>query len=251
MELQLQNVGRIFVWEWAVKNVTTQLPGGTCLCLLGANGSGKSTLLNLMGGVMRPSQGTVRLNEQKLRFGATNVRRRMMLIHPDQAIMGQSPEEHLGAAISLYDCDHEGIEHEVEKWLTQFDLLGKLGAAPSNKKQKMSRGQLSKLWLTTLFVVRPDVWLLDEPHQCGLDAFGIETLEEQIREHCDAGGIVVFTSQWPPHARRLADQVLVLNKGEAAYQGGIDGISLRFGSNDPGLASIVRLLESQSVESVS
>ena len=72
-----------------------------------------------------------------------------------------------------------------------------------------------------------------------------------IRDSCDAGGIVVFTSQWPPHARRLADQVLVLNKGEAAYQGGIDGISLRFGSNDPGLASIVRLLESQSVESVS
>lgn len=250
MQLVLDNVGRIYTWQWAVKNVTTTIDAGECVCVLGANGCGKSTLLNLIGGVQRTTTGLVDVRDDE-RFGHQSTslgrRRRMMLIHPDQPIIGGSVAVHLGAAISLHGKDQVGIEDTAAEWLEAFGIDDKV-FGDKNDRVKMSRGQQAKLWLTTLFTIRPDIWLLDEPHQCGLDAHGVEVLEEEIRSHCKTGGIVFFTSQWPPHARRLANRMILLDKGEPVYVGAVDNVVQQFDSRDPRVAAILRLLESEQVE---
>lgn len=132
------------------------------------------------------------------------------------------------------------------RWLAEFDLIDKALQTPA----RLSRGEQTKLWLATLFTLRPQLWLLDEPHQCGLDARGIAILESQILEHRDSGGIVLFSSQWPPHARRIAQRVILLHKSQMAYEGRIDAISENFGSRDPNMTAILRLLESESTGTV-
>jgi ABC-2 type transport system ATP-binding protein len=246
VEVVLDRVGRIYQWEWAVREVSARFKDAEIVCLLGANGSGKSTLLKLISGMIRPTSGVVQADQKQIRRGAIGLRRRMLLIQPDQPQLGINPLTHLGAAISLYQKDTVGIEDTAAKWIHEFGLAHNL----SNDQVRLSRGQQMKLWLATLFTIRPDLWLLDEPHQCGLDAHGIEILESEMNAHRAAGGTIVFTSQWPPHARRLADRLLVLDEGKLAFEGDVGMLSQSVDSRDRSLAAIVRCLEQSETSGV-
>lgn len=244
MDITLENLGRIYSWDWALRNVSATIHDGESVCILGENGSGKSTLLQMIGGVIRPTQGSVRIDEHRARRGAVTARRRMLLLHPDQPMMGKNVVTHLGAAISLFDRDEPGIEDVAAKWL---ETLKVPYVSTPQESVRLSRGQSMKLWMATLFTLRPHLWMLDEPHQSGLDAFGIEILEHEIRSHRDAGGIVVFTSQWPPHARRLADRLFLLHGNELVFDGTVEGLSNHIDTVDESLHAILRKLESDDV----
>jgi ABC-type uncharacterized transport system ATPase subunit len=97
-----------------------------------------------------------------------------------------------------------------------FDAL-EVTKAYRNNVEGLSKGQWYKMLLVGLFVIRPELWLLDEPFSAGLDAAGLQTLETQVRAHRDSGGIVLFSSQWPDHARRLADRAVVLHEGRCVW----------------------------------
>ncbi len=239
MRLTLERVGRIYSWNWVIRDVSTMFSDGQIVCVLGANGVGKSTLLKLIAGILRPTTGSVQLDGRKVRLGAVGVRRRMMFIEPDQPQLCLRPVHHLGAAISLYRDGAAGVENTAAQWIEEFGIQDGL----NSDSARYSRGERMKLWLTTLFTIRPELWLLDEPHQCGLDARGIEILESQIQLHRRAGGIVIFTSQWPPHARRLADRVLVLSAGILAFDGKLDDLINSANALDPGVGAILRSLE--------
>ena len=114
----------------------------------------------------------------------------------------------IGQAIDDYQADREGIESEVAEWFERLSLVGTYG----KNGKSMSKGQRYKVAMICLFIVRPKVWLLDEPFSAGLDASGLEILESEMKSHAVDGGIVVFSSQWPEHANRLADRSLVLHE---------------------------------------
>ena len=182
MKLVLERVGRIFTWEWAVKDISAEFKSGDCVCILGANGSGKSTLLQLICGSRRPTRGAIRIDGRRLRTGSIRERKSVMLVHPDQEMISKRIASHLGTAITLYGRDVDGVEDEAEYWLGEFGLLHK---SVTNDNVQFSRGEKTKLWLSTLFTVRPPIWLLDEPHQSGLDARGVVGKEAAVRDRSD------------------------------------------------------------------
>ncbi len=241
MEITLENVGRIYTWNWAVRNVSASVRGGESICILGENGSGKSTLLKMLAGVLRPTEGTIRINDRNVRRGAIGVSRKLLLLHPDQPMLGNDAVSHLGAAISLFQCDQPGIEQTASDWLQRLKVPS---ITSPQEKAKLSRGQTMKLWMATLFTLRPPIWLLDEPHQSGLDPFGMETLENEIGTHLNSGGIVVFTSQWPPHARRLAKRMWLLHNNRLVFDGGVNALSGGVDCGDRSLNAILRQLDS-------
>ncbi|MEZ6118799.1 MAG: ATP-binding cassette domain-containing protein [Pirellulaceae bacterium] len=153
--LTLQNVGRDFLGQWAVRDISATWQAGQIVAILGANGAGKSTLVRL--------------------------------------IAGWIPE----------------VEAEVADWFERFDLT----RLYRQEASQLSKGQRYKLALTCLFVTRPQIWLLDEPFSAGLDAAGLATLETELTAHARNGGLVLFTSQWPRHANRLATDAVVLHHG--------------------------------------
>ena len=241
MNITLENVGRIYSWDWALRHVSANVNNGECVCVLGANGSGKSTLLRMIGGVIRPTEGAICVGERRVRRGGVNVRRQMLLLHPGQPVLGGNVIRHLGAAISLFDCDTPGIEDIAAAWLEKLNVPH---VATPQDSVGLSRGQAMKLWMATLFTLRPPIWLLDEPHQSGLDALGIETLENEIRAHRESGGIVIFTSQWPPHARRLASRVMLLHDNRMFFDGPVDALEEAVDTEEASLSVILRQLES-------
>ena len=106
-----------------------------------------------------------------------------------------------------------------------------------------------------LFLVRPQVWLFDEPFSCGLDVNGLEVLREEMKTHADSGGTVIFSTQWPAQAVGLADRFTILHGGKLVYDQ-----SRHLVPNDefkseiadrPALTAVVRSLEEAQTETKS
>jgi len=212
MLIELDNAGRRFNGHWAVRELTLRIDPGELVAVLGANGAGKSTLLRLLAGWLPLSYGAIRFDGSPLRPTATRLRRRVMLL--DDAPQREAfPVKLISQQIKDYAADRHGIEDEVADW---FDALDVTKVYPSPVRS-MSKGECYKMAMIGLFVIKPDVWLLDEPFSAGLDANGLNILETQIRGHAAAGGTVIFSSQWPDHARRLGERAWVLHEGSLVW----------------------------------
>lgn len=210
--LELNDAGRRFDSKWAVRGLSNRIEPGTVVAVLGANGAGKSTLLRLLAGWLPLSAGRILFDDSPLRPTATRLRRRAMLL--EDAVQGRvHPVDLLGQRIKDYAADRPGIEDEIAKWFDALDIT----SVYRNEATRLSKGQFYKMLLVGLFAIDPDLWLLDEPFSAGLDASGLQHLETQIRRHAEAGGTVIFSSQWPDHAKRLADRALVLHEGELKW----------------------------------
>ena len=216
MQIELIEAGKHFSHVWALRNISARFESGKIYAVLGANGAGKSTLLKLLAGWLPLTNGQILIDGMPLRPTAARLRRNLMLLadeRPNLALGSRTPLKSLARNIEDYRADHPGIEDEVADWcerLAVISLVGRTG-------EQISKGQAYKLAMIELFVIAPPVWLLDEPFSAGLDAAGLLALENQIRQHANKGGTVIFSSQWPEHAKRLADQAFVLHEGTLVW----------------------------------
>ncbi|PQO41251.1 hypothetical protein C5Y96_00620 [Blastopirellula marina] len=214
--IHFENTGRNFRGKWALRGMNATISPGTICGVLGANGAGKSTLLRLLAGWLPVSEGRILVDESPMRPTAIHLRRQAMLLDdatgPTKRENGASVQD-LCDTIDNYQADRPGIENEVADWFEKLDVISVYKSRPG----EMSKGQAYKIAMIGLFVTAPHVWLLDEPFSAGLDASGLRILEEQMAQHAAAGGIVLFSSQWPEHARRLADWALVLHEGSLEW----------------------------------
>ena len=240
--LQLQQVGRNFSSDVAVSNVNATFFPGSITALLGANGAGKSTLLKLMAGWLPVATGRISYNEHLLKPARASVRRNLMLIEGGgaaDAAAGPSIIE----TIEDYQCDYSAIADDAAAWFEKLNLIG----CYYKNIGSLSKGQSYKLAMIGLFLVRPQVWLFDEPFSCGLDANGLEVLREQIKLHAKSGGTVIFSTQWPAQAAGLAKRFLILDQGELVYDHSAQHVpdsDFKQGIADrPALMAVVRSLE--------
>ncbi|MEW4454458.1 ATP-binding cassette domain-containing protein [Bremerella sp. JC817] len=216
--IQFQDTGRIFAGAWALRQVNASLLPGSVYAVLGANGAGKSTLLRLVAGWLPASEGRIYLGPSPMRPTAIHLRRKVMLLDDtsgDRQATLSSPVDDLCQLVRDYHADRPGIEDEIANWFERLRLV----PVSRSKRGEMSKGQAYKITMVGLFAIAPPIWLLDEPFSAGLDAEGLQILEKQIREHAHRGGTVIFSSQWPEHARRLADGALVLHEGNLVWSG--------------------------------
>lgn len=209
--LQLNQVGRNFSTDISVSNVTAAFFPGTTTALLGANGAGKSTLLKLMAGWLPVATGRISFNGRLIKPARHSARRNMMLIGGVSTYA--SAGRWIIETIKDYQCDYPEIAADAAAW---FERLNLIGCYPK-KNAALSKGQNYKLAMIGLFLVRPRVWMFDEPFSCGLDANGLEVLRAQIKAHVATGGTVIFSTQWPEQAVGLANRFVVLHEGNLVY----------------------------------
>jgi ABC-type multidrug transport system ATPase subunit len=214
--IELDNVSRRFSHVWALRDVSARFESGKIYAVLGANGAGKSTLLSLLAGWMPATSGKILIDGSPLRPTSPRLRRQILLLDEVKTKSSKTmerPLRELTRTISDYQADRPGLESSVSDWCERLEIV----SVATKPAASFSKGQAYKLAMVGLFVIGPPVWLLDEPFSAGLDAAGLFTLEEQVRAQAERGGIVIFSSQWPEHAKRLADQAIVLHEGRIAW----------------------------------
>ena len=174
---------------------------GTITVLEGANGAGKSTLLGVLGGLIRPSSGSVLCLPME---GSPILWREQIgwVGHDSLSYRDLTARENVELTISLFGRG---------SWGEVSERVG-ASALENVPVRAMSRGQRQRVALSRALVHRPRVLLLDEPFS-GLDVEGTSLLEGVLAEESSNGTIVVAVSHDPSFGDRMGAARVVLRGG--------------------------------------
>jgi ABC-2 type transport system ATP-binding protein len=217
----------------AVDGLSLAVPAGSVLALLGPNGAGKTTTVEICEGFREPDSGTVRV------LGLDPVREARAL-KPRIGVMLQNGGAYPGArAGEMLRLVASYAAHPLPV-AGLLELLG-LADAAQTPYRRLSGGQQQRLSLAMALVGRPELVFLDEP-TAGLDPQARRATWEVIGRLRTGGVAVVLTTHYMDEAERLADHVVVIDRGRQVASGSPADLTrgrgvgqLRFRA-EPGLA---------------
>ena len=190
MLLKIDGLTKRFDGETVINNLNYSTEGKFFLTILGSSGCGKTTLLRILGGVLKPDEGTVHISSERLAF----------VFQDDRLIPWITAGENID--IVSPGCD-------VNRYLRLVGLEGHGGKYPS----QMSGGMKRRLNIARAIAFEPDLILMDEPFN-SLDVVMKDHLLEEIKEiwHERKLSIVMVTHD-PREAARLSTEIMLVRDG--------------------------------------
>ena len=195
---------------WALRSVDLEITAGSTVGLVGANGSGKSTLLKVIGGIIRPTSGSVQRRGRLaalLELGAG--------FHPD--LTGRENVFLNASILGLSQKETEGFFDSI----VDFSEIGEF---IDTQVKFYSSGMYVRLAFAISVHVNPDLLLVDEVLAVGDEPFQ-EKCMQKIREFQNEGRTIVLVSHSAEQVEKLCDRVIVMSHGAVVFDGGpVDGI---------------------------
>ena len=193
---------------------------GTIVALLGPNGAGKTTAVSVLTTLIEPDEGAATVAGVDVLRDPAEVRKLIGLSGQyaavDQDLTGFENLDMIGR---LYHLGRTKARSRARELLDRFDL-----AEPADRPVKTySGGMRRRLDLAGALVAESPVLFLDEP-TTGLDLISRTELWRLIRTLVDQGTTLLLTTQYLEEADRLADDVLVIDRGKTIAQGTVDDL---------------------------
>lgn len=195
-------------WRVLFSGLELQLSAGQMLQVSGPNGSGKTSLLRLLAGLMQPSEGEILFKGQPLARQRDELARNSLWIGHAAGIKGLlSPLENLAWLTAL---QHGASDEAIAAALVAVGLAGFEDVACYT----LSAGQQRRVALARLYLPdAPPLWILDEPFTA-LDKKAVAQLEQHLAQHCEQGGMVIFTTHHELQLRPAGFIELELGQGK-------------------------------------
>ena len=223
--VQVEGLGKRYGDLWALRDVDLSVPTGSVLGLLGHNGAGKTTAIRILTTLALPSAGRAWVAGLDVVADAARVRQKIGLAGQYATVDGLlSARVNLEMVGRLYH-----LPRDVARARAQ-ELLERLGLAANAEGlvRTFSGGMRRRLDLAASLMGEPPVLFLDEP-TTGLDPQGRNELWALLRELVDGGTTLVLTTQYLEEADRLADAIVVLDRGRIVAAGAPSELKTRVG----------------------
>ena len=185
-----------------IDNIDLDLAPGSLTVVMGPNGAGKSLLLRLLHGLIEPTAGEVFWGGQPLHVG---LRRRQAMVFQRPVLLRRSVAANLRFALKL-----RGISSEA-RVLAVLEEVG-LSDRAAQPARRLSAGEQQRLALARALALEPQVLFLDEP-TANLDPFSMAAIEAIVARSRERGTKIILVTHDVGQARRLADDVIFLNRG--------------------------------------
>lgn len=216
----------------AVDNLNLHVKPGEIFGFLGPNGAGKTTTIKMMVGLLTPDNGTINIK------GCDNAKNSMEA-KQNVGYVPDNPEvyerltgmEYLNFMADVYRVPIEEKQDRMGYLLNMLSLTDAVG----DLIKSYSHGMKQKIVLTGALLHNPALWILDEP-MVGLDPKSSHLLKEFMRQHCDKGNTVFFSTHILEVAEKLCDRIGIINKGKLIAIGTMD--ELRHGDQAGSLENI-------------
>ncbi|MFI5311258.1 MAG: ABC transporter ATP-binding protein [Gemmatimonadales bacterium] len=202
----------------AVDAIDLQVPDGELFGFLGPNGAGKTTTLRMIAGILKPTAGTVRIAGIDIAADPIAAKSKLGFI-PDRPFIYEklTGAEFLRFVAGLYGQEGAVVEHRARELMALFDLE----EWRDELVESYSHGMRQKLIVSSAFVHRPDVIVVDEPH-VGLDPKSIKILRDLFKEYVRRGHTIMMSTHTLEAAETLCDRIAIIHGGRIAACGTMD-----------------------------
>jgi ABC-2 type transport system ATP-binding protein len=218
--IETHGLTRRFADVAAVDGIDLVVPTGSFYGFLGPNGAGKSTTIKCLTGLLRPSEGDIRILGLDPARDAMGIKRQIGVIPEEQALFERlSATETLAFVGQVHGLGREAIAQRTGELLQLLDLDG----AAHTLVADYSHGMRKKLALAVALLPAPRLLFLDEPFE-GIDAVASRQIKELLHHVVSRGGTVFLTSHILEIVERLADHVGIIHRGRLVAQGRLDDL---------------------------
>ena len=191
-----------------IDNVDLTLKAGLCTVIMGANGAGKSLFLRLLHGLLTPTSGAIQWGNTRVNSA---VRQRQAMVFQRPVLLRRSVKANLRFALGL----RQGGPNQPARRLEQLLELAGLSAAANRPARVLSAGEQQRLALVRALSLEPEVLFLDEP-TASLDPAAVVAIESLIRTAHHQGAKIILVTHDIGQARRIADEVVFVHRGQIA-----------------------------------
>ncbi|NIL84757.1 Daunorubicin/doxorubicin resistance ATP-binding protein DrrA [Rhodococcus fascians] len=223
--IEVENLVLRYGKNVALDGIDFTVPEGTVLGVLGPNGAGKTTAVRILATLLQATSGSARVFGLDVAKQANEVRGTIGLTGQfaavDEYLTGYENLEMVGRLFGLRKAE---ARKRADELLSRFDLE----YARDRTAKQYSGGMRRRLDIAASLIGRPRVVFLDEP-TTGLDPRSRITMWEFIADLVRDGTTILLTTQYLEEADRLADSIIVLNKGKIIARGTADELKAQTG----------------------
>ncbi len=210
--IEVEGVSKDFGKIKALQDVSFYLKNGEIICILGENGSGKSTLIKIIAGIIKPTNGKLKIFG-KDPFKERNVYSKIgFLFHEELFYEELTLFENLYFISKILNV--ENFFEKIKKISSLFLIEDKL----KEKVKNLSRGEIQKAGFVRALLNSPEILILDEPFTA-VDEKGREIIVKVFEDFKKEKKSIIFSTHDKEIAKNISDKLLLLSKGKKIYFG--------------------------------
>jgi lipopolysaccharide export system ATP-binding protein len=201
-----------------VDGVSVTVAAGEIVGLLGPNGAGKTTSFNMVVGIVKPDEGTVRFAGHDITTLPMHKRARLgigYLTQEPSIFRKLTVEQNILAILETCKLSKQERAVRVKYLLDELDLA----RLSKSKAYTLSGGEKRRLEITRALVTSPRLLLLDEPFS-GIDPIAVYEVQKIIRRLKERGLGILITDHNVRETLKLVDRAYLIHKGQVIYEGG-------------------------------
>ena len=234
--LVIKNLLKKYGEKTAVDNLSLEIKDGEICGFIGHNGAGKTTTLKAVTGILDFDDGQILVDGVSIVDDPVACKKKFAYI-PDNPDIYEfmTGIKYLGFISDIYGIPKEEREKRIKKYADIFELYDALPQAIST----YSHGMKQKLAIISAWIHEPKLIIMDEPF-VGLDPKAAHSLKEMMREFCDHGGSIFFSTHVLEVAEKLCDKVAIIKDGKLIRYGTMEDVK-----GDTSLESVFLELEGE------
>ena len=218
--LKIEHLTKTYGEKKAVDDLSLHILPGEIFGFIGHNGAGKSTTIKSSVGILKFDKGTITICGKNIKDDPVACKRNLAYI-PDNPDLYEfmSGIKYLNFIADIFAIPANERQEKIRKYADLFELTQDLGEPIS----AYSHGMKQKLAVISAWLHDPKLIVMDEPF-VGLDPKASHLLKEMMREHCDKGGAIFFSTHVLEVAEKLCDKVAIIKQGKLVKEGTMEEV---------------------------
>ena len=218
--LKIENLTKTYGSKKAVDGLSLHIQAGEIYGFIGHNGAGKTTTLKACCGILRFEEGEIFVNGVSVKENPIECKRNIAYIPDNPELYSfMSGTQYLNFIADIFNIETSARRARIEKYANALGLTADLAQPIS----AYSHGMKQKLAVISAFIHDPKLIIMDEPF-VGLDPKAAHTLKEMMREHCEKGGAIFFSTHVLDVAEKLCDKVAIIKQGKLIKAGTMEEV---------------------------